>query len=91
MLFRYLSLRSLTRAFGARRAVDGVTLDIREGEFFTIVGPSGSGKSTLVRMLAGLEVPTSGDILLRGSASTTCRPTAGRPPWCSSRWRCSIT
>lgn len=60
-----LSLRGLTRIFGAKRAVDGITLDIAEGEFFTIVGPSGSGKSTLIRMLAGLDKPSSGEILLR--------------------------
>lgn len=61
-----LSLRGLSRSFGGRPAVDGITLEIRLGEFFTIVGPSGSGKSTLIRMLAGLETPTSGQILLRG-------------------------
>ena len=61
-----LSLRGLGRSFGGRPAVDDITLDIRLGEFFTIVGPSGSGKSTLIRMLAGLETPSSGEILLRG-------------------------
>src|SRR5688572_4323097 len=62
-----LSLRSLTREYGAKVAVKSVTLDIIEGELFTIVGPSGSGKSTLIRMLAGLETPSGGDILLRGT------------------------
>jgi spermidine/putrescine transport system ATP-binding protein len=61
-----LQLRSLTKSFGGFTAVDGVDLDIDEGEFFTIVGPSGSGKTTMVRMLAGLEQPSSGDILLKG-------------------------
>lgn len=61
-----LSLRALGRSFGGRPAVDDITLDIRLGEFFTIVGPSGSGKSTLIRMLAGLETPSTGEILLRG-------------------------
>ena len=61
-----LSLRGLSRDFGGKIAVKNVTLDIAESELFTIVGPSGSGKSTLLRLLAGLEVPTSGDILLRG-------------------------
>jgi spermidine/putrescine transport system ATP-binding protein len=61
-----LQLRSLTKSFGGFTAVDGVDLDIDEGEFFTIVGPSGSGKTTIVRMLAGLEQPSSGDILLKG-------------------------
>jgi len=62
-----LTLRSLTKSFGAHSAVDHVDLEIREGEMFTIVGPSGSGKTTLLRMLAGMETPTAGDIILRGA------------------------
>jgi spermidine/putrescine transport system ATP-binding protein len=61
-----LQLRNLTKAFGGLRAVDNIDLDIQEGEFFTIVGPSGSGKTTMLRMLTGMEFPTSGEILLRG-------------------------
>lgn len=75
-----LSLQGLTRHFGPLTAVDAVTLDIVEGEFFTIVGPSGSGKSTLVRLLAGLETPSAGKLLLRGKDITRLpanrRPTA---------------
>jgi len=75
-----LSLRGLTRQFGAVRAVDDIELEIAEGEFFTIVGPSGSGKSTLVRLLAGLETPDSGRLFLRGEDITRLpanrRPTA---------------
>ncbi len=47
-------------------AVDSLFLDIREGEFFSLLGPSGCGKTTLLRMIAGLETPTSGEILLDG-------------------------
>ncbi len=61
-----LELRGIRKDFGALAAVDGIDLAIAEGEFFTIVGPSGSGKTTLLRMLAGMEQPSSGDILLRG-------------------------
>ena len=61
-----LSLKAVRKMFGPHAAVDAVDLDIAEGEFFTIVGPSGSGKTTLLRMLAGMDAPTSGDILLRG-------------------------
>ncbi|HET7715796.1 MAG TPA: ABC transporter ATP-binding protein [Bauldia sp.] len=61
-----LLLRGLTKTFAGHRAVDTIDLEIREGEMFTIVGPSGSGKTTLLRMLAGMETPTSGDIILRG-------------------------
>ena len=62
-----LELRSLTKSFGTFNAVDGIDLDIAEGEFFTIVGPSGSGKTTLIRMLAGMEQASSGDIILSGA------------------------
>jgi spermidine/putrescine transport system ATP-binding protein len=62
-----LQLRNLTKTFGNFTAVKGISLDISEGEFFTIVGPSGSGKTTLLRMLTGMESATGGDILLRGA------------------------
>ena len=61
-----LRIVEVTKRFGGFTAVDRLSLDIAEGEFFTIVGPSGSGKTTLLRMLAGMEMPTSGDILLKG-------------------------
>ncbi len=50
------------------RAVDGVTLDIREGEFFALLGPSGCGKTTTLRVVAGFEEPTEGEVLLRGAS-----------------------
>lgn len=62
-----LSLKSVRKMFGPHAAVDSIDLDIAEGEFFTIVGPSGSGKTTMLRMLAGMDTPTSGDIFLRGA------------------------
>lgn len=49
------------------RALDGISLDIREGEFCAVVGTSGSGKSTLLNMLAGLERPTKGEVVIGGS------------------------
>jgi len=61
-----LELRKITKTFGNFTAVHGIDLIVGEGEFFTIVGPSGSGKTTVLRMLAGLENPSGGDILLRG-------------------------
>ncbi|MEE8203105.1 MAG: ABC transporter ATP-binding protein [Alphaproteobacteria bacterium] len=61
-----LRLVGLAKHFGALKAVDDITLDIHDGEFFTVVGPSGSGKTTLLRMLTGMEHPTAGDIFLRG-------------------------
>ena len=75
-----LSLAGFSKSFGEIQAVDNVSLDISEGEFLTIVGPSGSGKSTLVRLLAGLESPSAGRLLLRGRDITVIpanrRPTA---------------
>ncbi|NEX46710.1 ABC transporter ATP-binding protein [Pseudotabrizicola algicola] len=75
-----LTLTGLTKRFGSKTAVDDISLDIRDGEFFTIVGPSGSGKSSLVRLLAGLDTPTTGRLHLRGTDITEVpanrRPTA---------------
>jgi putative spermidine/putrescine transport system ATP-binding protein len=61
-----VSIRALKRSFGDVRAVDGVDLDVREGEFLTLLGPSGSGKTTVLRMIAGFEKPDSGSITLAG-------------------------
>jgi putative spermidine/putrescine transport system ATP-binding protein len=59
-----LSLEDVVKRFGDVVAVDGVTLDVSAGEFFSLLGPSGSGKTTCLRMIAGFEQPTSGRILL---------------------------
>lgn len=61
-----LQLVGVQKRFGDFTAVDQIDLDVREGEFLTIVGPSGSGKTTLLRMLAGLEAPSDGWITLGG-------------------------
>jgi len=56
----------IVKRFGALTAIDQVSLDIAQGEFFALLGPSGCGKTTLLRMLAGFETPTEGRILLDG-------------------------
>ena len=61
-----LRIEGVAKTFGTFRAVDGVSLDIRAGEFFALLGPSGCGKTTLLRMLAGFEAPDEGRILLGG-------------------------
>ena len=61
-----LELRSLTKRFGDFVAVDGISLSIASGEFLTLLGASGSGKTTTLRMIAGFEPPTSGEILMDG-------------------------
>jgi putative spermidine/putrescine transport system ATP-binding protein len=56
----------VNRYFGEVRAVDGVDLEVRDGEFFSMLGPSGSGKTTCLRMIAGFDRPTAGQIFLYG-------------------------
>jgi putative ABC transport system ATP-binding protein len=62
-----LSLRHVSRTYGAVRALDDVSLDITGGGFTAIMGPSGSGKSTLMNVAAGLDDPTSGEVVLAGT------------------------
>lgn len=69
-----LSVRGLAKAFGAVKAVDGVDLDIREGEIFALLGPSGCGKSTLMRAIAGFERPDAGVVALDGRDVTSLAP-----------------
>jgi multiple sugar transport system ATP-binding protein len=57
-----ITIDKLTRCFDSERAVDNISLNVKEGEFFVFVGPSGCGKSTLLRLIAGLIKPTSGNI-----------------------------
>ena len=62
MTMATVEIRNLKKQFGSVQAVDGVDLSIREGEMFVVLGPSGCGKTTLMRMIAGLEKPTSGEV-----------------------------
>ncbi|MCB0079718.1 MAG: ABC transporter ATP-binding protein [Caldilineaceae bacterium] len=79
-----VELRDLTKTFLGRgggqlvTAVDHVSLQIGQGEFFTLLGPSGCGKTTTLRMIAGFELPTAGDLLIQGRAMTNIPPN-GRP------------
>jgi putative spermidine/putrescine transport system ATP-binding protein len=57
---------NVNRYFGEVKAVDNLSLDIMDGEFFTMLGPSGSGKTTCLRLIAGFDRPTAGQILLHG-------------------------
>ncbi len=61
-----LSVKNLTKKFGDFTAVNGVSFDVEDGKFFSILGPSGCGKTTLLRMIAGFHKPTSGVIEIRG-------------------------
>jgi putative spermidine/putrescine transport system ATP-binding protein len=64
----------VSRYFGEVRAVDQVSFDIPDGEFFSLLGPSGSGKTTCLRMIAGFDLPTAGQIKLFGQEVTTLPP-----------------
>lgn len=69
-----LTLRALEKHYGSIKAVDHVDLQLESGEFMAILGPSGSGKSTLMRLVAGLEPPTSGDIIVDGQSVVNVPP-----------------
>src|SRR5687768_400474 len=60
-----IELKNVSKRFGEVAAVNNVTFSVKEGELIALVGPSGGGKTTVLRMIAGLEVPTEGDIFIR--------------------------
>jgi putative spermidine/putrescine transport system ATP-binding protein len=70
-----VSFAAVSRRFGEVRAVDEVSFDIADGEFFAMLGPSGSGKTTCLRLIAGFEQPDAGKVLIHG------RPMQGVPPY----------
>ena len=71
-----IETKDLSKHFGEVRAVDGIDLSIQEGELVVILGPSGCGKTTLMRMIAGLEKPTTGDVMIGGKVVTELPPRA---------------
>jgi putative spermidine/putrescine transport system ATP-binding protein len=70
-----VSFRQVSRHYGEVRAVDDVSFDIADGEFFSMLGPSGSGKTTCLRLIAGFEQPSAGEVVVHG------RDMAGVPPY----------
>ncbi len=70
----FISIKNLSKHFGTVHAVDDIDLDIGRGEFFALLGPSGCGKTTLLRMLAGFEMPSRGEIVIDGEETTSVPP-----------------
>lgn len=69
-----ISLRGIHKSYGRNRALDGLDLDVQEGEFFCLLGPSGAGKTTTLKTVAGLEEPQSGTVRLDGADMTGVEP-----------------
>ena len=68
-----IRVRELSKSFGATRVVDRVSFDVPTGELVALLGPSGGGKSTVLRMIAGLEEPDGGEVVLDGEVATRQR------------------
>ncbi len=87
-----ISLRGLTKRYGDFAAVDGIDLDVAQGEFFTLLGPSGSGKTTTLRLIAGFADPRRGhDRAARHRRRPRSRPTRATSTRSSRTTRCSRT
>jgi ABC-type Fe3+/spermidine/putrescine transport system ATPase subunit len=69
-----LELRGVTKEYPGHRAVDGVSISLERGGFYSLLGPSGCGKTTTLRMIGGFEQPTEGDVILEGKTINSLRP-----------------
>jgi putative spermidine/putrescine transport system ATP-binding protein len=74
--FATVSIRSLSKEYGATRALDNVSLEVKEGEFVSLLGPSGSGKTTLLNILGGFILPTSGEVYFGDTEVSLLQPHA---------------
>ena len=70
----FISIQNVDKYFGSFQAIDNISMDIAHGEFFSLLGASGCGKTTLLRMLAGFESPTSGEIYIDGQPMSEVPP-----------------
>ncbi|MFR1113265.1 MAG: ATP-binding cassette domain-containing protein [Blautia sp.] len=72
-----LEIRDIKKQFDGTEVLEGINLSIERGEFITFLGPSGCGKTTTLRIIAGLETPDGGQVLLEGQDVTSWIPAAG--------------
>ena len=79
-----LKIDHVSKAFGKKVVIKDASISIRKGEFVTLLGPSGCGKTTLLRMIAGFELPTSGQILLEGKDITPLHSLPASDEYCVS-------
>ncbi len=70
----HLAIKGIRKSYGDNAVIHGVDLEVRDGEFLVFVGPSGCGKSTMLRMIAGLETITEGDLFIDGARANDLRP-----------------
>ena len=88
----HVAVRHLVKQYGALEVVHGVNFEIGDGEFVVLVGPSGCGKSTILRMIAGLEPITGGEIAhRRPRRQRRCRRATATSRWCSRTTRSTRT
>lgn len=73
-----VQVKDIRKTFGSLRAVDGISFDLKRGEFLTIFGPNGAGKTTLIKILSGLTQPTSGSAMIMGSDALIGNPALRR-------------
>ncbi len=84
-------LKNITKRFGKSVAVDNLNLTIADGDFITLLGPSGCGKTTTLRMIAGLETPTEGEIWIDGKCVFSAEKGINVPPASGTWASCSRT
>ena len=73
-MINQVEVEKVYKTFGEVKAVDGVSLKVAQGHFFSLLGPSGCGKTTLLRLIAGFEIPNSGDILIDSKSMDRIAP-----------------
>lgn len=84
-----VALRGLTKSYGDEPVVHRLDLDIADGELMVVVGPSGCGKTTVLRMVAGLEPVTAGDVLVDGTSVVVVNSNGRRSPSTPTTSTCS--